>query len=337
MRFGLPELPRGLVESGPVGDVVLVEKLRPSINLDASLDENSGEETGERRADLHEVSFGIALPLDWRRAAGAPQPPAGGGHRRERNRKNDASIHRLDLMQRECIVALSFSANLSKGRTGRMPSEIHDTISFKRGPGGRPTRQEAERRHQNLLASAARLFLAKGWDGASVDEISRQSGVAKRFIYARYPDKAALFIGAVERFIDEKMEILHSFESLPEDVEEGLCAFGRRLLDVALRPDTLAYLRLFISEAPRFPELAMIFVERNRRRGLAEINRVLAAYAGRGAIELSDAEIRAEQFFILVIGQAQRLALLGAREEPAKEDRQLKAAVRLFLDGCRQR
>ncbi len=216
-----------------------------------------------------------------------------------------------------------------------MPSGTRN--SFNRGPGGRPTRQEAERRHESLVASAARLFLEKGWDGASVDEISRQSGVAKRFIYARYPDKAALFVGAVQRSIDEKMEILHTFEPLPEDVEAGLRAFGRRLLDLALRPDTLAFLRLFIAEAPRFPELAKLFVESNRHRGLAEINRVLAAYSDRGAIEPGDPDIRAEQFFILIVGAPQRLALLGARDEPAAEDRRLNAAVRLFLHGCRNR
>lgn len=218
-----------------------------------------------------------------------------------------------------------------------MPSETREPGAYRRGPGGRPTRQEAERRHQSLLVSATRLFLAKGWEGASVDEISRQSGVAKRFIYARYPNKAALFVGAVEQFIAEKMEVLHSFEPLPESVEEGLYAFGRKLLDVALRPETLAFLRLFIAEAPRFPDLAKLFFTNVRHRGHAEIIRVLAAYDDSGAIKLGDPEIRAEQFFILVVGLPQRLALLGGREEPAEEDRTLKAAVRLFLDGCRKR
>jgi TetR/AcrR family transcriptional regulator, mexJK operon transcriptional repressor len=209
--------------------------------------------------------------------------------------------------------------------------------SFKRGPGGRPTRREAERRHLALLATATRLFLELGWDGASIDEISRASGVAKRFIYARYADKAALFAGALERFIEEQLGNIHAFAPLPQDVEEGLCEFGRRLLDVALRPDTLAFNRLFIAEAPRFPGLAKLFVERNRHRILGEIIRVLAHYAGRGAIELGDPEIRAEQFFIMVVGVPQRLALLAGRDEPLKEEERLEAAVRLFLDGCRKR
>ncbi|MGH6842088.1 MAG: TetR/AcrR family transcriptional regulator C-terminal domain-containing protein [Methylocella sp.] len=211
-----------------------------------------------------------------------------------------------------------------------------EPASFKRGPGGRPTRREAERRHHNLLAAAARLFLEKGWDRASVDEIARDSGVAKRFIYARYPDKSALFAGAFERFIEEQIGTLLTFEPPPEDVEAGLCAMGRRLLDLALRPEVLAFHRLFIAEAPRFPGLAKLFVERNRHRFLGEIIRVLAVYADRGVIEVGDPEPLAEQFFILAAGAAQRMALLGGREEPSREDRRLKAAVRLFLDGCRK-
>ncbi|MCI0601117.1 MAG: TetR/AcrR family transcriptional regulator [Beijerinckiaceae bacterium] len=218
-----------------------------------------------------------------------------------------------------------------------MLNERLEPGAFKRGQGGRPTRQEAERRHQSLLESATRLFLDKGWEGASVDEISRHSGVAKRFIYARYPDKAALFVGALERFIGEKAGILHSFQLVEKDPDAGLLAFGKTLLDLALRQETLAFLRLFISEAPRFPVLAKRFLDNNRHRLLGEIIRVLEFYAGSGAIDLGDPETRAEQFFILVAGMPQRKALLIGREDPAAEERKLKAAIHLFLNGCRKR
>ena len=146
-----------------------------------------------------------------------------------------------------------------------------------------------------------------------------------------------MFVGALERFIGEQIGNLHVFASPPQDVEEGLHAFGRRLLELALRPEALAFHRLFIAEAPRFPGLAKFFVESNRYRILGEIIRVLSVYADRGAIELSDPEIRAEQFFIIVAGVPQRLALLDGRDEPSKEEQRLEAAVRLFLDGCRKR
>ena len=204
---------------------------------------------------------------------------------------------------------------------------------FKRGPGGRPTREEAERRHRTLLATAFRLFLEKGWDGVSIDEISRQSGVAKGFIYARYADKAALFIEAIERLMADAVGTLHLAEPLPDDVEAGLFAFGRKLLDLMLKPEALAFHRQFIAEAGRFPDLARLFVDRNPL--LDMVVEVLRTYADRGALALNDPRMTAEHFAILVVGIPRSLALLVGREPPADEDRRLRAAVRLFLDGCR--
>jgi TetR/AcrR family transcriptional regulator, mexJK operon transcriptional repressor len=208
-----------------------------------------------------------------------------------------------------------------------------EPVEFKRGPGGRPTREEAERRHRGLLATAFRLFLEKGWDGVSVEEISRQSGVAKGFIYARYADKAALFGEAIERLMADAIGTLHLAEPLPQDVEQGLYEFGRKLLDIVLRPEALAFHRQFIAEAGRFPELAKLFIARNRARDL--ILDVLQTYADRGAIALRDPHLTAEHFAILVVGIPRMVALLVGREPPAEEERRLRAAVRLFLDGCR--
>ena len=216
-----------------------------------------------------------------------------------------------------------------------MHNEPLEPSAFKRGQGGRPTRQEAERRHMNLLAAATSLFLENGWDGTSIDEISRQSEVAKRFIYARYPDKAALFVSALQRYLDQLIGILHRVEPPPTDVEEGLCRLGERLLDIALQSEMLAFHRLFIAEAPRFPSLAKLFVERNRRRVVGEIGNVLEGYANRGMIQFGDLEVAAEQFFILIVGIPQRLALLAGRDAIANDEQRIKAAVRLFLDGCR--
>jgi TetR/AcrR family transcriptional regulator, mexJK operon transcriptional repressor len=204
---------------------------------------------------------------------------------------------------------------------------------FKRGPGGRPTREEAERRHRLLLATAFRLFLDKGWDGVSVEEISRTSGVAKGFIYARYADKAALFTEAIERLMADVMGTLHLAEPLPDDVEEGLVALGRRMLDAALQPEALAFFRQFIAEAGRLSDLARHFVERSPLITL--IGDVLRTYADRGAIKITDPPLAAEHFAILVIGVPRMKALFVGREPPAEEERRLRAAVRLFLDGCR--
>jgi hypothetical protein len=102
-----------------------------------------------------------------------------------------------------------------------------------------------------------------------------------------------------------------------------------------LKPEALAFHRLFIAEAPKFPGLAKHFIARNSMRDL--IAGVLADYGDRGALAPEDGRMRAEHFAILVVGVPRTLALLVGREPPAEEERRLRAAVRLFLDGCRAR
>lgn len=208
---------------------------------------------------------------------------------------------------------------------------------FRRGPGGRPSREEAERRHRDLLATTRHLLLQKGWDATSIDEISRQSGVAKRFIYARYADKAALFVAAILQYRGDQIAAFKMPDPLPDDIEEGLVVFGQHLLDIALTDDSLASIRLFIAEASRLRDQVKLLLEDNANNPLAAISDMLKVYADRGALDPDDLRFAAEQFFILVVGVPQRLALLVGRESPEREARRLRAAVRLFLDGCRRK
>jgi AcrR family transcriptional regulator len=209
--------------------------------------------------------------------------------------------------------------------------------AFRRGPGGRPTRQEAERRHRALLETTKRLLLERGWEATSIEEIARQSGVAKRFIYARYPDKPALFFATVAQFRDEQIGALGALGAPRGDVERGLTALANQIFEVAMRDETLAIIKLFLAESARMPDFARLFAESFPRRGLAGIASYLSAYADRGALTLEDPQLAAEQFAMLVIGAPQRLAMLGYRDPPEKEARRLRGAVKLFLDGCRRR
>jgi TetR/AcrR family transcriptional repressor of mexJK operon len=215
--------------------------------------------------------------------------------------------------------------------------DLLETGQFKRGPGGRPTRQEAERRHRDLLTTTKRLLLERGWDATSIDEISRQSGVAKRFVYARYPDKAALFFASMLQFRNEWIAATLIPDPLPADVEDGLILLGRMLLDIALTEEALAVARLFIGEASRFREQAKLFIENETSNPWQAISRILTFYADRGALDVNDVRLAAETFFIMIVGVPQRLAMLVGREPPEQEARRLRAAVKLFLDGCRRR
>ena len=67
---------------------------------------------------------------------------------------------------------------------------------------GRPTREQAQARHEELLDCALDHFLDKGYEQATIEAIAGQVGMTKRTVYALYPDKAALFAAAVHRAIE---------------------------------------------------------------------------------------------------------------------------------------
>jgi len=216
-----------------------------------------------------------------------------------------------------------------------MSNSSFETPLFKRGPGGRPTREEAERRHQALLETAGRQFLAGGFSGTSIDAIAAEAGVAKRFIYARYADKGALFVAAIGRLIESRHAVLAAFELPDGPAEQGLIAFGRLLRDMVLSAGPLNIFQTLATEAARSPELVQQFIAAKRGSAIGAIGRVLEAYAQRGDITVDEPQFLAEHFFILVAGLGQRMATIGIFEPPEVADRRLAAAIRLFLHGCR--
>lgn len=227
---------------------------------------------------------------------------------------------------------------LARGWQGvEMATSREHAAVFRRGRGGRPSRAEAERRHQLLLKTATELFLKHGLQGVSIDTIAQAAGVAKRTIYARYADKGELFAAALMSLIEDRWGALQGFDIDERPVEEGLFTFAWKMLDMALKPEALAFARMLVSEAPRFPSLAALDSERNRHIALRAILRVFSAYVERGEMVLDDPEMKAELFAILILRGAQHRALILGPEDPAQLERRTRAAIRLFLDGVRPR
>src|SRR6202167_3388530 len=82
-----------------------------------------------------------------------------------------------------------------------------DTVEEKREAGraavryGRPPREHAGRVEERILDAAGRVFLEHGFQGASVDEIADAASAGKPTIYARFPNKQALFTAVIERLV----------------------------------------------------------------------------------------------------------------------------------------
>jgi AcrR family transcriptional regulator len=64
--------------------------------------------------------------------------------------------------------------------------------------------EQVERNREEVLAAARRVFLAKGYAGATVDGIAEEAGFSTGVVYSQFGSKADLFLVLLEQRIDER-------------------------------------------------------------------------------------------------------------------------------------
>ena len=132
---------------------------------------------------------------------------------------------------------------------------MNATSAIRRGA-GRPTTEQAEARHEELLDAALDLFLEHGFELTTIDMIAARINMTKRTVYARYADKAALFRGAVQRAIERQIVPRQVLEETDGgDLTETLAAIARLRIGQVMTPNGLRLQRIINTESYRFPEI----------------------------------------------------------------------------------
>lgn len=203
---------------------------------------------------------------------------------------------------------------------------------------GRPTREQALRRSEELLDCALEMFLDKGFEQTTIEAIASSAGMAKRTIYARYPDKPTLFRAAVQRAVDRWAVPVSALQAVETtDLEETLVAVARLRLDSVTSPDGIRLQRILNAEAYRFPDVHRLAYEQGTLPAVEFIADVLARHAAVGVIDLDDPELLGTSFLSLVVGGPAQGVLWGAAIDHRTIEERIRMCVRLFLDGVRAR
>jgi AcrR family transcriptional regulator len=202
--------------------------------------------------------------------------------------------------------------------------------------GGRPSQARAEKIRDEILDIATHLFLTQGYGATSIEAIAQQAGMSKRTFYHRFANKAELF-GAVLHQLTNKLrpkQVAPLFTG--GTLEEILLRLATVILRATLTPDALALHRLLLTEAVRFPELAVILSEQGaRQEALERMAALLESHMHTGSLHHQQALIAAEQFMQLVVAVPQRRAMLGTPMGGEQLTAWARDAVLLFLHGCR--
>ena len=203
--------------------------------------------------------------------------------------------------------------------------------------GGRPTQAEAAALHLRLREAAVRTFLENGYDATTMVAIAEAAGIAKPTLYARYPDKRAVFLDVIPWAFSRAVPVDADDSVDDQDLRAALIAIGQGALRQALDPDIVQLHRIARSEAHRFPEFALSADSLGWARRQQQVMDLLRRHAVSGAIDVDDIELAAEHFLAMVEVLPARLADFGLYRSRKEERRRLLHAVDLFLRGVLSR
>jgi AcrR family transcriptional regulator len=95
---------------------------------------------------------------------------------------------------------------------------------------GRPPKDLAGDVSTRILDAAQRLFLERGYQSASLDEIAAMAPASKPTIYAHFGGKEALFTAVVTRIIDG-LANFEGYEPKGRTVQDKLTSLGTELVE----------------------------------------------------------------------------------------------------------
>ena len=140
-------------------------------------------------------------------------------------------------------------------------------------------------KRRQILDGARKVFLEQGFDGASVNDIVRETGVSKGTIYAYFPSKERLFETLV--FEDRRDQAERLFDGLDpkrpaiDVLKEMGYRFGRMLTS----PGQVAYFRMVLAAAAKFPEAGRAFYEAGPRYRIARLTDFVAEKVNQGELQ----------------------------------------------------
>ena len=232
------------------------------------------------------------------------------------------------------------------GLSDTLPNEINDDASSGASDmnccgksAGRPRAADMEARAENLLHTAGRLFLDKGYGKVSLEMIAREAHVAVRTIYVKFGGKSGLFNAVVEQKRAAYFSTMPALETDMRPLTVILAEFGLLFSQLVTMPAAIRLNRMVIAEAATHPELAETFY----KVGPGQTREMLMRFFGRPDIApLFRAALTPEQLSMhllsCLMGDQMSRLLFAPTEQPsvAQLRKLVEARLDLFLRGTLQ-
>ena len=189
------------------------------------------------------------------------------------------------------------------------------------------------RKFDQVLEGARAVFMADGYEGASVDDIARAANVSKATLYSYFPDKRLLFLEVAKaECLRQSDDAMHKIDmAAPPAVVLALA--GRHFVRFITSRFGQQIFRMCVAETDRFPEIGREFYASGPAVMRAEMATYFAVAAERGELAIEDLTLAADQFGELCKADIWQRLIFGVTESVSDDeiDKVVDNAVEMFM------
>jgi AcrR family transcriptional regulator len=188
-------------------------------------------------------------------------------------------------------------------------------------------------KRRQIVAGARSVFMAHGFDAASMGEIAKAAGVSKGTLYVYFKDKDELFKAIVQKECLIQAEGLFELDVADPDVAGTLRRLGIGFMQALCAPGRQSALRAVTAIADRMPDVGRAFYETGPAVGIAKLRAYLEAQVAAGRLVVEDCEIAAAQLIESFHATLFKPVLLNFAPPPALEriEYVVTIAVKTFM------
>lgn len=189
------------------------------------------------------------------------------------------------------------------------------------------------RKYDQVLAGAREVFLAEGFEGASVDDIARVAQVSKATLYKYFPDKRLLFVEVANAECQRQADLAIAQIQRTGPVAEALYGAAMTMVRFHLSDLGQQTYRIAVAESARFPEIGRAFYNAGPTKAREALQTDLRRRVAAGELAIDDIPLAADQFIELCKASHHVQSAMGVKTafSDAEIERIIRGAVDVFM------
>lgn len=175
---------------------------------------------------------------------------------------------------------------------------MHDLAQFEPLSREIPQTKRGHERCLALLLSANTLFLERGYDAVSLDDIVHHAGGSKASIYKYFGNKEGLFTAICDYRREQCFnDICIPYDPLSSSLRDYLINTLLNFYDHIKKSENTAFMRLVFEQAQRNPELAVSIHEKGPKKVQLDIANALEKADQKGVLTCKNPLFSAQLYF----------------------------------------